>query len=198
VLVTILPLFASACLVTPGGPHVEAVAAPGFDPTSISKLAVTIGRSSQLTANSDLGRRLEDQVVQVLLTKGYTIAARSDVEPLLKELKFQHSGTTDADAAKLGRMLNVPVILLVTLYSVETHRASTLIQTNPPMNETSATVGARMISVERGEMLWTGTGSARYLVGREHASEVALAAARELALSVPGKLSGVASPKRYP
>jgi hypothetical protein len=111
------------------------------------------------------------------------------------ELEFQGSGLTDRDAARLGKLLNVPAVLIVTVYALDTSDAVTLLRTNPPMQETHAAVGARLVSVERGEVLWTCTGNGRYLVGHERRSEAAIAVGRAVAGSVPARFANVAAPK---
>jgi hypothetical protein len=63
---------------------------------------------------------------------------------LLKEQKFQTSGiTSDEDATKAGKILNVPAVMLV----------------NIPKFKEEINMTAKIIDVEDGSVLWIGSGS---------------------------------------
>lgn len=87
-----------------------------------------------------------------LLQRGYSPIERSQVHELLKEQKFQVSGvTTEEGAARAGKILNVPVVMLV----------------NVPKFDNDIQLAAKMIDVETGSILWMGTasGSANKMLG---------------------------------
>jgi WD40 repeat protein len=64
------------------------------------------------------GGRTVTRLVETLLSaaKGVTLADRSDLDRVAKELKLQHTGVTDTStAARIGRMLNVQLLLMGTM-----------------------------------------------------------------------------------
>jgi len=115
---------------------------PGFDFSSISKVAV-------LDPSGDIyGETVKNQVATFfemeLMSKGYRCIARTEIKKLLDEQDFQASDvTSEADAAKIGKILNVPVVMLV----------------NIPKYDSKMTVTAKMVQVETGDILWIGEGS---------------------------------------
>ncbi|WP_077731428.1 CsgG/HfaB family protein [Methylocaldum sp. 14B] len=128
---------------------VQGAPAPSFNPNAITKLAVVVApiRQSPL-------RFVEDEIVAQLMRKGYSLATRSDMESILREMQFQHSGLTQADAARLGRLLNVPALLLVEV----THLSGVgngFAGYQPP----AAVLSARLVQVEQGEILWAASAS---------------------------------------
>jgi hypothetical protein len=81
-----------------------------------------------------------------LLRKGYMPIERAQVQSLLEEHEFQASDlTTDEGAARAGRILNVPVVLVV----------------NIPNFEEEMSMTAKMIDVEDASIIWAGSGSGR-------------------------------------
>jgi uncharacterized protein YcfJ len=81
-----------------------------------------------------------------LLKKGYSPIERAQVHVLLKEQEFQASAiTSEEDAAKAGRILNVPVVLIV----------------NVPEFGADIQVTAKMVNVEDGSILWMSTGKGK-------------------------------------
>jgi outer membrane lipoprotein SlyB len=88
--------------------------------------------------------QISDFFVMELLKKGYTPVERRQVQALLKEHEFQASDvTSNEDAARAGRILNVPVVMLV----------------NIQMYKEDMNMTAKMIDVEDGGIIWSGTGS---------------------------------------
>ncbi|MHC4546551.1 MAG: glycine zipper 2TM domain-containing protein, partial [Planctomycetota bacterium] len=79
-----------------------------------------------------------------LLKKGYTVVERAQVQTLLDEQDFQASDLTGTvDAAKAGRILNIPVVLVV----------------NIPKYNQDMSMTAKMIDVEDASILWMGSAS---------------------------------------
>ena len=120
----------------------ESVTMAGFDFSSISKVAV-------LDPSGDIyGETVKNQIADFfifeLMSKGYECAIRSDMKKVLDEQDFQASEvTSEADAAKIGKILNVPVVMLV----------------NIPKFEQKISVTAKLVRVEDGAILWIGEGS---------------------------------------
>jgi hypothetical protein len=93
---------------------------------------------------AEYGRLIEDIFIKESISKGYRVVSRSDIEPLLQEMGFQkHSGLTDKDAAELGRILNVPAVVIVAITQEE---------------ENAVALGVRLISVEQAEIFWANAG----------------------------------------
>jgi hypothetical protein len=125
--------------------------APGFSPNSVTKIAVFVDEQSRRSRNSStpLERTIEDLFIIQLLQNGYHVAARTDIDQVMKELKFQQSGMTEADAARLGKMVNASAVLIVTINStVKTDRRPDYVDYTATCN-----MGARLISTEKGEVL---------------------------------------------
>ena len=145
----VIIFFITSCATAPYELPVKHVAAPSFNPNKHYKLAILIEPNTKLPS-----RLIEDEFMKLLISKGYTISSRSDVMSIMRELKFQHKGLTDGDASKIGKMLNVPAVLIVSLTNY--HKESGWI---------NISVGARMIDVEKAEILWLGSckdGNSRY------------------------------------
>ena len=96
-------------------------------------------------------RGIEDEFISVLLDKGYNVSSRSDVEKVVKEISFQKSGLTDLsneDAAEIGKILNVPSVIIVHITDLYTKRY----KSGAPYVQ--ASMGARIVKVETAEILW--------------------------------------------
>ncbi|MBY0277839.1 penicillin-binding protein activator LpoB [Candidatus Binatia bacterium] len=156
----------------------------------MTKLAVAIDDSSR-RIDGTTRRSVEDEFIRALLSKGYTVASRSDVDALLDEVKFQQrSGFTDRDAAKLGKALNVPAVLIVTIGDVGTTSRKVRVfgERSPQrVDFTRATVGARLVDVERAEILWTGSSNGEYATERAYQNQVIGMVAKAVARAVPDR-----------
>jgi len=87
-----------------------------------------------------------------LLQRGFNPVERAQIHELLKEQKFQASSvTSDEGATHAGRILNVPVVMLI----------------NVPKFGNDIQLSAKMIDVEDGSILWMGnaSGSANKTLG---------------------------------
>ncbi len=172
-----------------GIPSVKSTKAPTFNPDALSKLAVIVWRDSydNRLANG-VDRSIEDEFLAALLEKGYSIASRSDTEATVKELSFQRdSGLTDRDATKIGKFLNVSAILIVSITEFknqETYRGAN----SSTIYTSRAALGARLISVEKQELLWVSRGAHnRDVHGGPGGSEILGKVAKAMADSFPGR-----------
>mgnify|MGYP006268256947 FL=1 len=124
-----------------------------FSPEKYSTLAV-------LVDHENFGRTIEDAFVMGLMAKGYSVVSRNDVQQLIGEIQFQGSGLTQSDRVKLGQMLNVRGILIVTLTKAYSEtRDSSFTDRNGHYHSGSYTVhnaaiDARLIDVENGSIQW--------------------------------------------
>jgi hypothetical protein len=101
-------------------------------------------------------REVEEEFMRTTIEKGYTVASRSDIERLQRELQFQASGATEADKiTKIGRILNVRVLLLVSVNKVETHEYQPTIRVGGQQYfATTVSISARLITVNEAQVLW--------------------------------------------
>lgn len=99
------------------------------------------------------------------LSRGYRLAARSDIDHLLKEMSMQLSSlTSDQGAAKIGRMLNADAVLVIRLNQamriVEQSTSYGYERQSAGASEVSGIaidVALRLVGVEPGEALWVGS-----------------------------------------
>ncbi len=129
-------LIISGC--TSGESYVRA----GYDFSKLDKIAVVevAGRIGGEVARN----QISDFFVMELLKKGYAPIERAQVHALLKEHEFQASDLTSSEgAARAGRILNVPTVLIV----------------NIPRFKEEINMTAKIIDVEDGSILWMGSGS---------------------------------------
>lgn len=88
--------------------------------------------------------QIADYFAMELLRKGYSPIERKQVEAILKEQEMQASAITrEVGAAKAGRILNVPAVIVV----------------NVPEFRDDISMTAKMLDVEDGSILWAASGS---------------------------------------
>jgi hypothetical protein len=98
---------------------------------------------------------VEDEFMRAVIEKGYTLAARSDIERILAEQKLQRSDITEKEIARIGRILNVPAVVIVTINAVSTQKYQPIIAVKGQQYySTSVSISARLISAESAEVLW--------------------------------------------
>ena len=125
--------------------------APDFYNQKIDKIAIIVINETRY----DLPLRLiEDEFFSKTLQKGYKLASRSDIDNVMKEMKFQQSSLSESDASKIGQFLNVPAVLIVavTYFAQDTSYN----QGNKTVTNRAA-LGGRLIGVENSEVLWIAT-----------------------------------------
>ncbi|MFI5457188.1 MAG: hypothetical protein ACHRXM_17215 [Isosphaerales bacterium] len=92
---------------------------------------------------------VEDEFVQTMIRKGYSVVAQSDIQALAKEKQFQKSGLTENNAADIGKLLNVPAVIVVRITESAVEQL-----TDPNTRNTftvaRASLGARLVSMETG------------------------------------------------
>jgi hypothetical protein len=131
-------LIVGGCATGKGESYVQA----DYDFSKVTKIAVV--EVSGAVRGEAVKNQIGDFFSMELLKKGYTPVERAQVQTVLKEQKFQASDvTTDEGAAKVGKILNVPVVMLV----------------NIPTYKEEMNMTAKMIDVEDGGILWIGSGS---------------------------------------
>jgi len=122
----------------------ESYVKAGYDFTSLNKIAVVDVQGD--ISGEPAKNQIADFFGMELLKKGFEPVERAQVQTVLKEQKFQTSGLTSQEgAAKAGRILNVPAVLVVNI---------------PNFGE-QMSMTAKMIDVETAGVLWMGSGSGK-------------------------------------
>jgi hypothetical protein len=125
-----------------GSSEGESYAMAGYDFAGLNKVAIVevTGR----VYGDVVKNQISDFFVMELMKRGYTVVERQTVKALLKEQEFQASEmTTNEDAAKAGRILNVPAVLVI----------------NIPKYKDKMEMTAKLLDVENASILWIGRGS---------------------------------------
>ena len=168
-------------------PRAEYTTSPSFDPIKFNKVAILVEDNTRRFRRSGYLRQVEDEFVQAVIRKGYTVATRSDIEQIKKELKFQDSGWTDEDIMEVGRMLNVPAILIVSINdsSDDSRRNSQ----GTRIYYASASIGSRLLNVEKAEILWLASYTGTVRISKSNQRGMALApVARVVAEAFPNRI----------
>jgi hypothetical protein len=146
----------------------ESQALAGYDFSQIDKIAIVdvTGR-----VNGDaVKNQISNLFTMELMKKGYKFIERKDIKSLLKEQEFQASDITTAEgAAKAGRVLNVPAVMLIDI---------------PKFRDEKMEMSAKLIDVQDGTILWIGTGSGS--TGKTLATIAGVAAGAALGAAVGG------------
>jgi uncharacterized membrane protein len=120
----------------------ESQAVVGYDFGRIDKIAIVdvTGRVYGDTVKNQISSLFTIK----LMEKGYKFIERKDIKALLKEQEFQASDlTTKEGAAKVGRILNVPAVMMIEI---------------PKYSDGKMDMTAKIIDVEDATILWIGTG----------------------------------------
>ncbi len=178
-----------------------------IEPKSYPKLAVIMigGASSNRRSNSGPGpgpgpgrqndqqRMVEDAFIQVLTQKRYQLVSRSDLQSIAKEQQFQQSGLTEDNAVSVGKLLNVPAVLIVRItdFSTETREAPSRRQEQQrPASITRVGIGARLVDVGSGQLIWThGEWITRDIVNKSEATDILDEAAKDVVNFLPPRPS---------
>ena len=115
----------------------------GYDISSIDRVAV-VDVAGDITGET-AKNQISDFFVMELLSKGYSPVERAQVWTLLDEQRFQAGDVTEtSEAARVGRILNVPMVLIANITYGE-----------------KITMTAKMVDVEDGGIVWTGSGAGK-------------------------------------
>ena len=142
--ITIALILLSIVIVSSGCSTGEGRFLTGYNFTSVEKIAVVdvIGDTKSEAVKTQIANFFEME----LLEKGYSPVERSQVQVLLEEQDFQASGITpEQSAVKAGKILNVPVVMLINI---------------PKFGE-DINMTAKMLDAEDGKVLWIGNGTAK-------------------------------------
>lgn len=122
-----------------GCSRVDSVRKKGFDFSTIKKTAVVSVTGDLRAARTR--RQVATLVQKELIRKGYGVIERKEMNTILEEQKFQRSDITTTDgAARVGRVLNIPVAVMTDI-EVQRDRVD---------------MTMKMVDVETGEIVWLG------------------------------------------
>jgi len=156
-------------------PRPTTTVSPAFDARVYRRVAVYAKSNVRGISEGGL-RQVEDQFMQALLSRGYIIAARSDLDEVLREQGLQRSEITEQVLARAGRALNATAVLLVTVNQVSAERYRPAIRLEGQSYYlATAAISARLVSAELAEVLWVGSYTGSVRVGSRREDEVALA-----------------------
>jgi hypothetical protein len=116
-----------------------------FSEVAVNRVAVILLPSNFLSPT-----QIEDVLFGSLMSKGYSVPSRQDMESVVGEQKFQNMGLTEGTSAEFGKLLNVQAVLVVGLDFITDARPAEGKVTR------SFGFGARLIEVETGRLLWVG------------------------------------------
>ena len=121
----------------------ESYAMAGYDFTGIKKVAI-VEVTGQIYGDA-VKNEVANLFTMEMMKKGYAVIERSKaLEEIRKEQEFQASDlTSPEDAARAGRILNVPAVLII----------------NIPKYKSKMEMTAKMVDVETASILWIGNGS---------------------------------------
>jgi len=145
----------------------------GYDSSKIKKIAVvevTFGNRGHIDEYSAAANQLADLITMEFFKRGYDTVERAQIDSVLKEQKFQHSGmTSDEDAVRIGKILNCSAVVIAnvqecgekfafTVKAVDTETASHLIMGNGKGDAHSKVT--KLVSLAGGAAVGAGVGGA--------------------------------------
>lgn len=108
---------------------------------NINKIGVVATESKYISSEF-----MENTFLEELQRKNYFITSRSVTDQVLKEIKIQRSDITERNAARIGKIMNVDAVLVVSV------TAYNLLPGRKRLS--NATVGAKLVKVENAEIIW--------------------------------------------
>ena len=168
-----------------------AVIVKPFDRTTAGSYGGAIGARGGKQTQSQLERQVEQAFLRVLLSKGYTLVSRADLDAALKEQGLDQAGLTDE---KLGqeasKILHVPALMVV---SVEDFKTSPVqgrggparaggglgVNNGMPTYSVTAAASARLIKIDNNQVMWTGDLSVSRDIPNQDQNAAILAAVAE-------------------
>ncbi len=138
-------VLAAAVVCAVGCASGESYVREGYNFGGLRKVAIAdvTGQSRSEGVRNYVG----DLFAAELLTRGYNVFERQQVKAVLSEQEFQSTDfTSEEGAARLGRIENVDAVLVANVTRFD---------------EDGAALTAKLVGVEDGQLLWTGSGEGR-------------------------------------
>ncbi|NOY83582.1 MAG: hypothetical protein GXO96_01945 [Nitrospirae bacterium] len=156
-------------------PPVKSVTSKTFNAQNVDKIAVLVLPNKEMP-----DRLIEDELIRILIGKGYQVPSRTDIKHILEEMNLQESDLTEDNAAKFGKLLNVPAVLIASLTQFEQYESEDGMVLE-------ATMGGRLISVEESEVLWIGSSSDKN-IAVERATDLLVLLSKYMANAIPERI----------
>jgi curli biogenesis system outer membrane secretion channel CsgG len=145
----LLSLFLASCAVQ------TSVVKPNYDFKKIKRVAVIEFRDAAYQPNS--GSLVSDLFVKYLLTTGYDVIERAELESILREHQLSVQGILNREQAKeFGKIAGVDAIITGSISMLTPERVY-YESSYPRFIAAQAGVTCRLIDVETGEILWAGS-----------------------------------------
>lgn len=166
----------------------EAHISPSFQKGSYGKLVILVVDNSRYVQDRGMLRQIEDEFMKVAMGKGYDVVTRSDKEKLLEEIHFENSiYASEIKPAELGRMFNVPGVLIVSVNNVSTREYTPLLRMEGQRYyATQATLSTRFVATESAQVLFLLNHTIEMKGNdRQQGDQAAALCAREIAAILP-------------
>lgn len=118
---------------------------PNFDFSKIGKVGLVQVAFGNAKAPQDFeaaSNQIGDIMLMEFMRKGYETVERNQIEAVLKEQQFQHSGMTEQDAVQVGKILNLKAVIIINVVKCSDEIVMT----------------AKMIDTQTASHLWISTG----------------------------------------
>lgn len=158
-LVILTPLIA-ACTTTYDPLMPRVTTSPRFSPQVYDRIAIYVENNNDNRRSYNRGasgalREVEDEFMRAVIENGYTLAARSDLDQILREQELQQSSYTETAIAQRARAINVSAVIIVSINGQTTTRFTpALYQRGVNYYRSEASISARMISAELAQVVW--------------------------------------------
>ena len=181
-------VFLSACVTyNPKPIEPRVTISPQFEAQVLERVGVYVQDNTRRVKQGGL-RMVEDEFTRAILEKGYTLASRSDINLIKKEIDLQHSKVTEEFIARKAGVLNVDAIIIVDINLLDTQ----FVRSSHPTPRyrgyyiTNANISARFISAEIGRVVWISSHEGRYkMANRTDGSEALAPVAKIVASGLP-------------
>lgn len=171
-----------------------------FSPMLFRNVAIYVDdRTHDVPDEQGTLRTVEDAFLASALDRGYVVAARSDAAKIMYEAGLQDRGILEGDIASRARLHGVSAVLLVTIdrTAMNTYRPARRVaggwltaETTKHQYKYEATISARLIDAEMGEIAWLSRFDADTLVDERYAIAPSLRRfARAVAQDLPAATS---------
>jgi hypothetical protein len=124
-----------------------------YDFTKIQRVAVLAFKDATYTQSE--GTMVSQLFLKYLLSAGYNVIEREELDALLKERNLTLSNTLDPETVKVFKLSGIDAIVTGTITQAVPER-DFYENGNPRFIAAQVGITCRMISVETGEILWAG------------------------------------------
>lgn len=205
--VAVLAIACTSCIVqtaptAKAQPRLSVASSPTFDPAVFARIAIYVTDATRrIQDRVGTLRVVEDALLATVMSKGYSVAARSDLDKIVAEIRLDRAQITEAARRDRVRGAGSAAILVgaVTGLHVENDQGIRRAgggylksSSGRPRYQGKAIVSLRLVDAENGELLWSASAVDEYALGdRRELSAHVLHLSRFVAMQMPAKASGV-------